>query len=85
MQRREMDMPLLIGGATTSIMHTAVRIAPQYAGPVIYVQDASRAVGVASNLLSPTARDGFVAGEAQELVGIGALLVGVVGLRRDSR
>ncbi len=60
MQRREMDLPLLIGGATTSLVHTAVRIAPQYAGPVVYVQDASRAVGVASNLLSPTARDGFV-------------------------
>jgi len=61
MQRREMDMPLLIGGATTSLVHTAVRISPQYAGPVVYVQDASRAVGVASNLLSPTAHDAFVA------------------------
>jgi len=60
MQRRELDIPLLIGGATTSLMHTAVRIAPQYDGPVIYVQDASRAVGVASNLLSATAHDDFV-------------------------
>jgi 5-methyltetrahydrofolate--homocysteine methyltransferase len=60
MQRREMALPLLIGGATTSLVHTAVRIAPQYAGPVVYVQDASRAVGVASNLLSPTAHDDFV-------------------------
>jgi 5-methyltetrahydrofolate--homocysteine methyltransferase len=60
MQRREMDLPLLIGGATTSLVHTAVRIAPQYAGPVVYVQDASRAVGVAAKLLSPTARDGFI-------------------------
>ena len=60
MQRRELDLPLLIGGATTSLVHTAVRIEPQYDGPVIYVQDASRAVGVASNLLSPTAHDGFV-------------------------
>ena len=61
MQRRELDLPLLIGGATTSLVHTAVRIEPQYDGPVVYVQDASRAVGVVSKLLSPTARDGFVA------------------------
>ncbi len=60
MQRRELDLPLLIGGATTSLVHTAVRIAPQYDGPVVYVQDASRAVGVTANLLSPTAHDGFV-------------------------
>ena len=60
LQRREMDLPLLIGGATTSRVHTAVRIAPRYAGPVVYVQDASRAVGVAANLLSPTARDEFI-------------------------
>ena len=60
MQRRELDLPLLIGGATTSLVHTAVRITPQYDGPVVYVQDASRAVGVTANLLSPTAHDGFV-------------------------
>ena len=66
MQRREMDMPLLIGGATTSLVHTAVRIAPQYAGPVVYVQDASRAVGVTSNLLSPTAHDDFVVATREE-------------------
>ncbi len=52
MQRLGMTQPLLIGGATTSIAHTAVKIEPQYANPVVYVPDASRAVGVASNLLS---------------------------------
>jgi 5-methyltetrahydrofolate--homocysteine methyltransferase len=52
MERRNMNLPLLIGGATTSKIHTAVKIAPQYKKPVIYVKDASRAVGVVSNLLS---------------------------------
>ena len=52
MERLQMKIPLLIGGATTSMIHTAVKIAPVYSGPVVYVQDASRAVGVASNLLS---------------------------------
>ncbi|HVF83562.1 MAG TPA: methionine synthase [Sphingomicrobium sp.] len=52
MQRAGMVMPLLIGGATTSRAHTALRIAPAYAGPVIHVLDASRAVGVASALVS---------------------------------
>lgn len=62
MQRAEMTMPLLIGGATTSKVHTALRIEPAYtAGPVIHVLDASRAVGVASKLLSDTLRDDFVA------------------------
>ena len=49
---RERKMPLLIGGATTSRVHTAVKIAPHYDGPVIYVPDASRSVGVATNLVS---------------------------------
>ncbi|MDQ3139191.1 MAG: cobalamin-dependent protein, partial [Pseudomonadota bacterium] len=61
MQRTEMTLPLLIGGATTSKVHTALRIAPAYAGPVIHVLDASRAVGVASTLVSDTLRDDFVA------------------------
>ncbi|MFC3532743.1 methionine synthase [Vogesella facilis] len=60
MQRQGFDIPLLIGGATTSRVHTAVKIAPHYQGPVIYVPDASRAVGVCSNLLSDTLRDPFV-------------------------
>ncbi|AXE35284.1 methionine synthase [Chromobacterium phragmitis] len=61
MQRQGFDIPLLIGGATTSKVHTAVKIAPHYQHPVVYVPDASRAVGVCSNLLSDTLRDGFVA------------------------
>ncbi|WCT74244.1 methionine synthase [Sphingomonas naphthae] len=60
MQRKGMTMPLLIGGATTSKVHTALRIAPAYAGPVVHVLDASRAVGVASTLVSDTQRDAFV-------------------------
>ena len=51
MQRENFSVPLLIGGATTSRAHTAVKIAPNYAGPVSYVKDASRAVGVAAGLL----------------------------------
>ncbi|RFA27038.1 methionine synthase [Alkalilimnicola ehrlichii] len=59
MQRREFKIPLLIGGATTSRVHTAVKISPNYDGDVVYVKDASRAVGVASNLLSDTLAEGF--------------------------
>jgi 5-methyltetrahydrofolate--homocysteine methyltransferase len=59
MQRRQMSMPLLIGGATTSRTHTAVKIAPEYAHPVVHVLDASRAVEVVARVLSPTDRDGF--------------------------
>jgi 5-methyltetrahydrofolate--homocysteine methyltransferase len=66
MQRADMQIPLLIGGATTSKVHTALRIDPAYTGPVIHVLDASRAVGVASQLLSDTQRDGFVTGTAGE-------------------
>ncbi len=61
MQRLGMRQPLLIGGATTSRTHTAVKIAPNYAGVTVYVPDASRAVGVASNLLSTAHKDAFVA------------------------
>ena len=66
MQRAGFTMPLLIGGATTSKVHTALRIDPAYTGPVIHVLDASRAVGVASQLLSDTQRDGFVATTAAD-------------------
>src|SRR5258708_24326627 len=61
MQRLGMQQPLLIGGATTSRVHTAVKIAPNYAGVTVYVPDASRAVGVASNLLSGELKDAYVA------------------------
>jgi len=61
MQRLGMTQSLLIGGATTSQAHTAVKIEPQYEGAVVYVPDASRAVGVASNLLSDQHREGYLA------------------------
>ncbi|HEU5214753.1 MAG TPA: methionine synthase [Gaiellaceae bacterium] len=57
MERRGMDLPLLIGGATTSRQHTAVRIAPAYSRPVVHVLDASRVVGVVSDLLDPVRRE----------------------------
>ena len=66
MQRAGMTMPLLIGGATTSKVHTALKIDPAYDGPVIHVLDASRAVGVASQLLSDTQAEGFIAATAAE-------------------
>jgi len=66
MQRQGIDVPLLIGGATTSKLHTALKIAPQREAPVIYVPDASRAVGVVSSLLSETQRPGYVAAIAEE-------------------
>jgi 5-methyltetrahydrofolate--homocysteine methyltransferase len=61
MQRLEMDLPLMIGGATTSRIHTAVKIDPAYEQAVVHVADASRAVGVASKLLSKTAKPEYVA------------------------
>ena len=62
MTRRGMTLPLLIGGATTSKKHTALRIAPEYAPGVVHVDDASKAVGVVSRLLSKTQREDFLAG-----------------------
>ncbi|TSB02073.1 methionine synthase [Sphingorhabdus contaminans] len=61
MQKAGMTMPLMIGGATTSKTHTALRIEPVYEGPVIHVLDASRAVGVAGTLVSDTMAEKFVA------------------------
>ena len=68
MERRGMTLPLLIGGATTSRQHTAVKIAPEYSQPVVHVLDASRVVDVVSSLLSNERRGGFVRSniEAQE-------------------
>jgi 5-methyltetrahydrofolate--homocysteine methyltransferase len=60
MERQGMTVPLLIGGATTSRVHTAVKIDPNYrSGPVVHVNDASRAVGVTSSLLSPERREAY--------------------------
>ncbi len=60
MERRGFTVPLLIGGATTSTAHTAVKIEPKYSAPVVHVLDASRAVSVVSSLLAPSQRDAFV-------------------------
>lgn len=70
MERQGMDMPLLIGGATTSKVHTAVKIAPSYSGPTTYVLDASRAVGVASKLVSDELKDEFVSKTKAEYIDI---------------
>jgi 5-methyltetrahydrofolate--homocysteine methyltransferase len=61
MQRLGYTQPLLIGGATTSPAHTAVKIDPQYQGPVIYVKDASRSVGVCQQLVTKSTRDAYIA------------------------
>jgi 5-methyltetrahydrofolate--homocysteine methyltransferase len=61
MEREKMTLPLLIGGATTSRIHTAVKIDPVYSGPVVHVLDASRSVPVASELINPKTRNDFQA------------------------
>ena len=66
MQRQGFEIPLLIGGATTSKMHTAVKIDPHYQNPVVYVADASRCVAVARQLLSDSRREPFMAALEQE-------------------
>ncbi|MDG5489501.1 methionine synthase [Sphingomonas sp. BGYR3] len=76
MQRAGMTMPLLIGGATTSKVHTALKIAPAYTGPVVHVLDASRAVGVATTLVSDTIRDDYVTKVAAEYEAVRAARAG---------
>ena len=66
MQRQGFTIPLMIGGATTSRAHTAVKIEPHYQGATVYVTDASRGVGVASNLLSADLKDDFVKSVREE-------------------
>jgi 5-methyltetrahydrofolate--homocysteine methyltransferase len=66
MERRQVRTPLLIGGATTSRQHTAVKIAPEFSGPTVHVLDASRAVDVVASLLSERQRAGYVATVRQE-------------------
>jgi 5-methyltetrahydrofolate--homocysteine methyltransferase len=61
MERRGLELPLLIGGATTSKQHTAVKIAPEYSQPTVHVLDASRVVGVVSDLLDGDRRALLVA------------------------
>jgi len=66
MERRHLTIPLLIGGATTSRQHTAVKIAPEYSHPVVHVLDASRAVDVVSQLLHPFERNTFIQANAAD-------------------
>ena len=66
LERQGLRTPLLIGGATTSRQHTAIKIAPVYSGPTVHVVDASRAVGVVSNLLDSARREEFVNANAEE-------------------
>ncbi len=66
LEREGFQVPLMIGGATTSRVHTAVKIAPHYSGPTVYVKDASRAVGVAQNLLSEDQAEDFTAALRKE-------------------
>ncbi|NTV11323.1 MAG: methionine synthase, partial [Zoogloea sp.] len=87
-----LSVPLLIGGATTSRAHTAIKIAPHYTGPVVYVPDASRAVGVVTALLSESGREGFTTDLAADYDKIRAQHAGkkgvqLVGLQtaRDNR
>src|SRR5690606_2557164 len=63
-------LPLLIGGATTSKVHTAVKVAPHYSGPVVHVLDASRSVPVVPKLIPPEQRDDFAAEIAEEYAGV---------------
>ncbi len=70
MKRQEFDLPLLIGGATTSKVHTAVKVAPQYDGPVVHVLDASRSVPVVQKLITDGQREGFAAEVADEYVAV---------------
>jgi 5-methyltetrahydrofolate--homocysteine methyltransferase len=73
MERQGFELPLMIGGATTSRVHTAVKIHPNYQrGQTVYVTDASRAVGVAQNLMSKEARQGYVADIRSEYARIAA-------------
>ncbi|HEY4102141.1 MAG TPA: methionine synthase [Gemmatimonadales bacterium] len=75
-ERERFDVPILIGGATTSRTHTALRIAPAYTGPVVHVLDASRAVPVANALRDPAQRPAFAASVAAEYAGIRAARAG---------
>ncbi|MBV9880314.1 MAG: methionine synthase [Gemmatirosa sp.] len=82
MERQGFTVPLLIGGATTSKVHTAVKIAPNYRGPVVHVLDASRAVGVAGSLLSDALHDDYVAQVRDEYE---AVRIARAGRRDDQR
>ncbi|CAN5288830.1 methionine synthase [soil metagenome] len=76
MQKQGFKLPLLIGGATTSRVHTAVKIAPHYESPTIYVKDASRCVMVASNLLNPELKNNYLAEITSEYAQVRELHLG---------
>jgi 5-methyltetrahydrofolate--homocysteine methyltransferase len=76
MERRGISLPLLIGGATTSRQHTAVKIAPNYSQPVVHVLDASRSVNVVSDLLSAERRDGLAEANRDEQAKLRAVYEG---------
>ena len=81
MRREGFELPLLIGGATTSKVHTAIKIAPNYDGPVIHVTDASRAVGVAGKLASAEQRDAYAAEVQADYARLAASREGAGGQR----
>ncbi len=81
MERQGFEIPLLIGGATTSRAHTAVKVDKRYHGPVVWVKDASRSVPVASALLSDTQREGFLAGVTADYDALRARHAAKVGER----
>ncbi|MEK7736731.1 MAG: vitamin B12 dependent-methionine synthase activation domain-containing protein, partial [Pseudomonadota bacterium] len=81
MQRQGFTVPLLIGGATTSRAHTAIKIAPNYGQPVVYVPDASRAVGVVTRLLSDDQAAGYKAEVAADYVKLRAQHAGKKGVQ----
>jgi 5-methyltetrahydrofolate--homocysteine methyltransferase len=83
LEREGFRVPLLIGGATTSRVHTAVKIEPRYHGPTVHVLDASRAVGVASSLLSDTQREDFVRGVRTEYARVREERAGTEGSGRE--
>ena len=67
-EREKLRIPIMIGGATTSARHTAVKIAPKYSGDIVHVLDASRAAGVVEKLINPEAREAFVRKNREEQV-----------------
>ncbi len=81
LERLGIDKPLLLGGATTSKAHTAVKVAPKYSGPVVWVKDASRSVPIASQLLSPTGRERLMTEVDAEYAAIRARHAGKAGER----
>jgi 5-methyltetrahydrofolate--homocysteine methyltransferase len=80
MERLGLDLPLLIGGATTSKIHTAVKISPNYHQPVVYVKDASKSVPVVSSLLSKDKKEAFALQVRNEYVDLAASYAGKSGL-----